>query len=70
MKMSREKRNPPTFTYVLAFLIGVILFWSIGRDWLNLESATVFLAGLLGVALVVLLFGVWNISHNSHPKGK
>lgn len=68
--MSREKRNPPTTAYVLAFLIGVILFWSIGKDWLHLESAAVFLAGLLGIALVVLLFGVWNISRNSPSKGR
>jgi hypothetical protein len=68
--MNVEKRVLPTITYVLAFLIGVILFWSIGKDWLNLESPPVFLAGLIGVALVVLLFGVWNISRNSHSKGK
>lgn len=68
--MNSEKRNLPTITYVLAFLIGVILFWAIGRDWLHLESAAVFLAGLFGVALVVLLFGVWNVSRNSHSRGK
>ena len=68
--MNSEKRNHPTITYVLAFLIGVILFWSIEKDWLDLESAAVFLAGLLGVALVVLPFGVWNITRNSHSKGK
>lgn len=68
--MNSEKRNTPTITYVLAFLIGVILFWSIGKDWLKLESVAVFLAGLLGVALAVLLFVVWNMTRHSQSKGK
>lgn len=56
-------------TYVLAFLIGAILFWSFGKDWLDLKSISVFLAGLTGVALAVLAFGAWNIYYNSHHKG-
>lgn len=59
----------PTIVYV-AFLIGIILFWSVGKDWLNLGSPVVFLAGLLGVALVVLVFGVWNITRNSQSNKK
>ncbi len=55
-------------SYASAFLIGAILFWSIGKNWLNLESASVFLAGLIGVAVAVLVFGAWNIRHNSHHK--
>ena len=66
--MKNENRNWTTLTYVSAFLIGVILFWSFGKDWLNLESAAVFLAGLIGVALAVLAFGAWNIYYNSHHK--
>lgn len=68
--MNGDRRIPTTMTYILAFLIGVILFWSVGKDWLNLESAAVFLAGLLGVALVVLLFGLWTISHHPQSRGK
>lgn len=66
--MQTEKGNWSTITYVLAFLIGVILFWSFGKDWLDLESAAVFLAGLIGVALAVLGFAAWNLRHNSHHK--
>ncbi|HEU0291434.1 MAG TPA: hypothetical protein VFR47_01785 [Anaerolineales bacterium] len=55
-------------TYVMAFLIGTILFWSFGRDWLEFESALVFLAGLIGVAVAVLAFGAWNIHHDSGHK--
>jgi hypothetical protein len=56
--MKNENRNWPAITYVSAFVIGVILFWSIGKNWLNLESMLVFLAGVAGVALVVLIFGL------------
>ena len=63
--MKNENRNWPTTIYVSAFLIGVILFWSIGKNWLNLESILVFLAGVVGVALVVLVIGLWNIFQNS-----
>ena len=55
-------------TYVMAFLIGAIVFWSFGRNWLDLESALIFLAGLLGVAVAVLSFGAWNIRHDSDHK--
>ena len=53
---------------VCAFLIGVLLFISFGKNWLALESLPVFLAGLLGVALIVLVFGILNILRNSHNK--
>lgn len=66
MQTGNEKWS--MLTYILAFLIGVILFWSFGNDWLDLKSVSVFLAGLIGVALAVLAFGAWNIYYNSHHK--
>lgn len=66
--MKNDKAYWPAISYVSTFLIGVILFWSIGKNWLNLELALVFLAGLIGVAVSVLAFGAWNIRHNSHHK--
>lgn len=53
------------FSLICAFLIGVLLFLSFGKNWLALESTLVFLAGLLGVALIVLVFGILNIRRNS-----
>lgn len=55
-------------SYLAAFFVGVILFWSFGTDWLDLESTLVFLAGLVGVAVSVLAFAAWNIYYNSHRK--
>ena len=66
--MKNDKTNWHIITYLTAFLIGVILFWSFGKNWLNLESALVFLAGLIGVAISVLLIGAWNDRHKSNHK--
>ena len=51
-----------------AFLIGVILFIAFGQAWLTLESILVFLAGLTGVAVAVLAFGIASILRNSRHK--
>jgi len=66
--MNNNNRPLSTISYLCAFLIGVILFWSFGKNWLNLESMLVFFAGLIGVAVPVLIFGVWNILRNSRHK--
>jgi hypothetical protein len=56
------------FSLICAFLIGVVLLISFGQNWLHLESLPVFLAGLLGVGLIVLVVGILNIVHNSRNK--
>jgi hypothetical protein len=66
--MKDDKANWLAISYASAFLIGVVLLWSFGKYWLNLESVLVFLAGLIGVAVAVLVFSVWNIRRNSHHK--
>lgn len=63
--MKNNHRSTSTVTFISAFLMGVVLLLGFGRGWLNLESRLVFLAGLVGVALPVLLFGMWNILRNS-----
>ena len=66
--MNNNNRPWSTISYICAFFLGVILFWSFGKNWLNLESMLVFLAGLIGVAVPVLIFGVWDILRNSRRK--
>jgi predicted membrane protein len=61
-----NNRALPTISLISAFFLGVILFWSFGKNSLNLESLPVFLVGLVGVAIPVLIFGVWNIVRHSH----
>jgi hypothetical protein len=65
-----KNSNWSTLTAVAALLIGVILFWSFGKDWLNLGSPLVFLAGLIGVAVPVLIFAAWKIYQRSDRDGK
>jgi len=69
-KMNHQKPNWSTISSISAFLIGVILFWSFGKDWLDLGRVSVFLAGLLGVAVPVLAFSAWMIYRNSQHEEK
>ena len=55
---------------ITAFLIGVILLWSFGKNWLNFDSSLVFLAGLIGVAIPVLIFAAWKIYQRSDKNHK
>ena len=57
-----------TVSTISAFLLGVILFWAFGDNWLVLESILIFLVGLIGVAVAVLGFALWKIHHNSIHK--
>jgi uncharacterized membrane protein len=63
--MKNGRANSSTLSYFCAFIIGVILFWSFGKYWLDISSTLVFLAGLIGVAVSVLLIGAWNIFRHS-----
>jgi SNF family Na+-dependent transporter len=63
--MKMKNKNWSTLTAIAAFMIGVILLWSFGRNWLNFESPLVVLGGLIGVALPVLIFAIWKLSHRS-----
>ena len=64
--MNNPSWNP--IRYLSAFVIGVLLFWTFGRDLFDFESAPIFIAGLIGVAVAVLTFAAWNIHSNSHRK--
>lgn len=64
--MNKSKWNQ--ISYVSAFVIGVILFWSFAKDWLDIQSTLIFIAGLIGVAVAVLAFAAWNIYYSSHHK--
>lgn len=57
-----------TISLLSAFLIGVILFNVFRQDWLALDSIVVFLAGLTGVGVAVLAFGIASILRNSRHK--
>lgn len=64
----KDKRQWHPMNYSMAFIVGVVLFWAFGRNWLDLESMRAFLAGIIGVALSVLAFAAWNIYYNTHHK--
>ena len=65
-----KNSNWSALTGVAAFLIGAILFWSFGKEWLNFGSSLVFLAGLIGVAISVVIFAAWKIHQRSNKDRK
>lgn len=65
-----KNSNGSILTAVTALLIGVILLWSFDKDWLNFDSPLVFLAGLIGVAIPVLIFAAWKIYQRSDKDHK
>jgi hypothetical protein len=68
--MNNKYTNQTMLASVAAFLMGMILLWSFGKYWINFEFALIFLAGLLGVAIPVLIYGLWNLSHPSDKNHK
>jgi uncharacterized membrane protein len=64
-KMKNENIKWSMVSSITAFLIGAILLWSFGKNWLNFESVMVFLAGLIGVAIPVFIFAAWKIYQRS-----
>ena len=68
--MKNENIKWSMVSSITALLIGVILLWSFGKNWLNFESVMVFLAGLIGVAIPVLIFAIWKISQRSDKDHK
>lgn len=69
--MNNNTTNLSTIACICAFVISVILLWSIGKTWLDFESKLVVIAGVVGVAVSVIIFRVWNmIRHSKNHSGK
>lgn len=66
--MRNQNSSWSTITAICALVIGVILLWSFGKQWLNFESVPVLLAGLVGVIVPILVVGVWQTYRNSKHK--
>ncbi len=65
--MKNKNRDWTTLTYVSAFLIGGILFWSIGKNWLNLESMSVFLVRVALACRSAVLVVPRNVCYFEYP---
>ena len=66
--MNNQNSSWSTISAVCTLVLGVILLWSFGKQWLNLESVPVFLAGLIGVAVPILIVGIWQTYQHSRRK--
>ena len=67
--MKHERIHIPNFSYIAAFVIGVILFASIWKVWFGSASGAVVLAGMAGVAVAVTVFRIGNeIKHRNNKE--
>jgi hypothetical protein len=58
-----------TYSFLAAFIIGVILFATFWKSWFGSASGGVVLAGMAGVAVVVSSFWIRNeLKHRNKDK--
>jgi drug/metabolite transporter (DMT)-like permease len=60
-----KKSNPHVFSYLAALLIGAILFLTFWKTLFGTAPSPVVIAGIVGVAVAVIGFLVWNKAKNS-----
>ena len=60
-----KKSNPHVFSYLAALLIGAILFLTFWKTLFGTAPSSVVIAGIVGVAVAVIGFLVWNKAKNS-----
>ena len=60
-----KKAKPHVFSYLGALFIGAILFVTFWKTLFGTSSSPVVIAGIVGVAVAVIGFLVWNKAKNS-----
>jgi Na+-driven multidrug efflux pump len=58
----------PALAYILAFLIGVLLFLIFGEPFFGLKPEPIWIVGLLGMATSAIVLWVWNQIHQKDEK--
>ncbi len=53
----------PSIAYILAFLIGVLLFLLFGEPLLGAKPEPIWLAGLMGLSVSAIVFWAWDAIH-------
>lgn len=60
-----RESNPHVFSYLGALFVGAILFVTFWKTLFGTASSPVVIAGIVGVAVAVIGFVVWNKAKNS-----
>lgn len=66
--MKQAKIHMPNISYIVAFVIGVILFASFWKMWFGSASSAVVLSGMAGTGVAVVLFWLRGEYRNSKDK--
>ena len=68
--MKYQGIHMPNLSYVAAFVIGVILFAVLWKGFFGSVSSLIVLAGMAGVAIMVMVFWIRNEIHHNKPNEK
>ena len=55
----------PGIAYILAFLIGVMLFLIFGKSFFGIEANPTWIALLMGLSVSAIVFWVWGETHKN-----
>ena len=62
-KHKKTKYELPGIAYIIAFLIGVLLFLLFGESLFGVKPEPFWIAGLMGLTVSAIIFWVWNKLH-------
>ncbi len=68
--MKQQRIHMPNLSYIVAFVIGIILFATIWKSYFESASSAIVLAGMAGVAVAVAVFWIRNEIRPHKPKEK
>jgi hypothetical protein len=63
LKHKKSRVDLPGIAYIIAFLIGVLLFLLFGESLFGIKPQPVWIAGLMGLAVSAIVFWVWSAIH-------
>ncbi len=65
-KRHKSRYDLPGIAYIIAFLIGVLLFLLFGESLFGVKPEPIWIAGLMGLTVSAIIFWVWSKLHNKN----
>jgi hypothetical protein len=66
LKHKKNQVDLPGIVYIIAFLIGVLIFLLFGETLFGVKPEPLWIAGLMGLSVSVIVFWVWRKIHNQN----
>ena len=66
LKHKKSQLDLPGIVYIIAFLIGVLIFLLFGESLFGIKPQPVWIAGLMGLTVSAIVFWVWGAIHKKN----